>query len=85
MKQNMKLLWHGIREEMVINMINEYTEYQECNECKDITTDIEQFTGCEGIWYNKQDDQYHLVMNQDKNRFSRVEINNCPWCGRKLK
>ena len=80
-KQEKKLLWHGIRDEKN-NMIN---EYKECNECKDITTDIKQFMGNEGIWYNKKDDQYHMVIWHFAGENNHVIINCCPWCGRKLK
>lgn len=61
------------------------TEYHECNECKDITTDIKQFMGNDGIWYDKKNDQYYIVIWHFANECNRVIINYCPWCGRKLK
>ena len=56
-----------------------------CESCADISEDINSFAGCEGIYYDSKDDQYYVVIEHFRGEINQTSINNCPWCGRKLK
>jgi ribA/ribD-fused uncharacterized protein len=55
-----------------------------CNEEDIKNSDIHDFAGCDGIYYSEKDDKYYLVIEHCKNEINRIEIKNCPKCGRKL-
>jgi DNA-directed RNA polymerase subunit RPC12/RpoP len=55
-----------------------------CNE-QDIKNVKEtDFEGMDGIMYDKKDNKYYLVIEHFRREINKVEINNCPQCGRKL-
>ena len=56
-----------------------------CYECKNISEDIDSFTGTEGLWFCRKNEQYYIVIAHFSNEINKTIINCCPWCGRKLK
>ena len=57
-----------------------------CDYCETIHNEImEHGKGEEDIFYNVKEEEYYFVVEQARYERTRVKINNCPYCGRKLK
>jgi len=57
-----------------------------CDYCDEQYLGFERtdFSGIDGIMYDKEESKYYLVIEHFKNEINSVEINYCPQCGKKL-